>query len=314
MSRPLQDEPFEALERRLTEAASDRGRLTTLLHELSFRDGPRESLLKERAEAAWIQLVIAQATNDHRTSAKAAPGTKTDHDRARTDKKPAHRDMHKDFPGFDPGPMLNEMTTFPTVLNPEEGWRKPNRHLAVLAMSLCGIVALAAAHLSGVFRPTPTGATQISSENPPVREVAQLPYIPMGVSSEDGVGEMKPVGGVVGADGAINGGGVASVSAALGGPGPQPNRPGVLRPVGRINLTTDIANMYSGEGPQIARAAVAAAGLGLHETVRWLNEKSGRHGTVTLIAQNKHRTNCYTARITRNDTKTPQRRTQQLCF
>jgi hypothetical protein len=222
--------------------------------------------------------------------------------------KPAQRDMHKDFPGFDPGPMLSEMTPFQTAGNAEEGWRRPNRHLAVLAASLVGIVALATAHLSGAFKSTPSGATQVYPETAAAREVAQLPYIPMGVSSDGAAGELNPIGGKVGANG------VASVSAALAGPGPEPNRPGVVRPVGRINLTTDLANMYSGEGPQIARAAVAAAGLGLNETVRWRNEKSGRHGTVTLIAQNAQRVNCYTARITRLDTKTPQRRTQQLCF
>ncbi len=200
---------------------------------------------------------------------------------------------NKDFPGFDPGPMLSEMATFRSVLTAEDNWRKPDRHFAVLAASIFGVVALATAHLAGAFQPAQSHAAQGKSETVAARDVAQLPYIPMGVS---GTGEAMPI------------------TTAMAGAGPQPNRPGVVRPVGRIALTTDLSNTYGGEAPQIARAAVAAAGLGLNETVRWRNDTSGRHGTVTLIAQNAQRTSCYTARITRLDTKAPQGRTQQLCF
>lgn len=337
MSRPLQHEPFEALERKLVQATTDRHGLTAILHELSFREGPHVSRLKERAEEAWIQLVIAQSqiplAQTPQAKTPQAPIPQAQSPEAQADEPPARkpardgatrdtadaaladrafypdragtpRDMHKDFPGFDPGPMLSEVTTFRSVLTTEDGWRKPSRHFAVLAVSIIGIVALASAHLAGAFQPAQPRAEQVAPEPPNVREVAQLPYIPMGVSG-GAAGEVTPGSGMSG---------VAPAGAVLAGAGPQPNRPGVLRPVGRINLTTDLANMYDGEGPQIARAAVAAAGLGINETVRWNNEKTGRHGTVTLIAQNSQRTSCYTARITRLDTKTPQKRTQQLCF
>ena len=304
MSRPLQHQPFEGLERRLAQAKTDRSGLTAILHELSFRDGPHVSRLKERAEEAWIQLVIAQVQSDGSPARKQGcdGATRETADAAAAsrafypDGSRAPRDMHKDFPGFDPGPMLSEMTTFRSVLTAEDSWRRPNRHFAVLAISVLGIVALASAHLAGAFQPAQPRSEQVYPETSNAREVAQLPYIPMGVSGNATAGEAVPAG------------------VALAGAGPQPNRPGVVRPVGRIALTTDLANMYAGEGPQIARAAVAAAGLGLNETVRWRNEKTGRHGTVTLIAQNPQRTSCYTARISRLDTKTPQGNTQQLCF
>lgn len=322
MSRPLKDEPIEALERRLGDVRADRSGLTAILHELSFRDGPRETILKDRAEAAWIQLAIALAQptqgqargqshgqSQGQSQGQARPGrdgatretadaaaSRTVHSADDIDNPATPRGMHKDFPGFDPGPMLSEMTTFRSVLTAEDNWRKPHRHFAVLAASVLGVVALVTAHLAGAFQPAQSRAVQAAPEAATAREVSQLPYIPMGVSGNVAAGEAMPTG------------------VALAGAGPQPNRPGVVRPVGRIALTTDLGNIYDGEAPQIARAAVAAAGLGLNETVRWRNEISGRHGTVTLIAQNPQRTSCYTARITRLDTKTPQGRTQQLCF
>ena len=308
MSRPLQDEPFEALERRLAETETDREHLIAILHELSFRDGPQAALLKERAEQAWIQQTIARAKRE--PAIGAAPGgaaaaqrtqsaARTHRDRPTGGRAESPRD---DVPGFDPGPMLSEVTTLRSVRKTEETWRDANRHLAILAISAIGIVALASAHLAGAFQSKTGVAVQVYPEPRTVREVAQLPYIPMGVSG----------GGVSG--GGVPGGGAAGAAAAPGSGGINAAAPVVVPPTTRMNLTADIANMYSGEGPQIARAAVAAAGLGLNETVRWRNDKTGRYGAITLIAQNPQRANCYTARITRLDTKTPQRRTQQLCF
>jgi hypothetical protein len=316
MSRPLKDEALEALERRLSRVEADGAELTAILHELSFRDGPTESRLKERAEETRIQLAIAQAQQRRsgdaatRDTADASAANRTapvSGDLGRDLTSPSlPRDMHKDFPGFDSGPMLAEISTFRNVPSVEDKWRRPTRHLVVLAISIGGILGLVGAQLAGAFGPAQTEAAKSSYSAPAqAREVSPLPYIPM-ESSEHPASD-KSAASTAGRIGDVTGAGSA-------GSRPQPHRPAIARPIDRINLTTDLANLYSGEGPQIARAAVVASGLGLNQTVRWSNEKSGRHGTVTLIAQNPQRASCYTAQITRLDTKTPQRRTQQLCF
>jgi hypothetical protein len=334
MSRPLQDASLDDLKKYLAEARDDENRLRTLLHELSYRVDPAFGLLKERAEQTRLSQVIAHATTVKTSTAKATaahgPDSQAPADAAEPQSTPLANTMappvantaaktrpgrrrpdtgrHDDFPGFNPGPLLDGLNLGRRRVagqinakanrkaDAEDRWHSPQRHMAVLAMSILGLVGLTVAQLNGVFR-VQADERGVSDADSRAIDIPQLRVVPVG-SNPDAIDMSTPANGVS----------PVSATAPLS-PVPSP-RP----PVSKLKLTTEIANMYSGEGPAIARAAIAAAGLGVGETVRWKNDRTGRYGSVTLITQNPHRKNCYTARITRLDTKTPQRRTQQLCF
>jgi hypothetical protein len=294
---------------------------------LSYRSDPIFGMLKERAEQARLAQVIARATIQSATKAAATeapvdtakPQTITMATAAATTAAPhlavaktksgrRRNDTvhHDDFPGFNPGPLLDGLNLGKrgaaartnAKSNAEERWHTPQRHMAVLAVSILGLVGLIVAQLNGVFRvqADQRGASTADMASRAI-EIPQLRVVPAGSTPDE-------------PDLSTQANGVSPVSTTA----PLPPVPLTQLPVRKLNLTTDIANMYSGEGPAIARAAVAAAGLGVGETVRWKNDKTGRYGSVKLIAQNPHRKNCYTARISRLDTKAPQHRTQQLCF
>lgn len=295
MPRPFEEHTFDALESALALAESNPSQLTALLHELSFRRDPASRTLKERAEQARLALVIAQARASRPMNPNGPIPIAT---------SSLGHSSSEDFPGFNAAPILNEMDAAPTApkINDEDRWRAPQPHLAMLALSAIGIAALTAAVLAGAFKPSDADKEIASQTTRPI-DVAAVPYGPPGGVSESVVGPgLAP---------AVNR--VSPASAAM--PGTMPEFKPLDRPaVRKLNLTTEIANMYSGEGPAIARAAVAAAGLGLNETVRWRNDKTGRHGAVTLVGQDRQRANCYTARISRLDTKVAQYRTRELCF
>jgi hypothetical protein len=296
MPRPFEDHTFEALEHILADSETDPSRVTALLHELSFRRDPACQTLKERAEQARLALIIAQAQF-------ARPMHSSGPMKAES---ASRHSSSEDFPGFNATPILAEMDAAPTAPKPsaEDRWRAPQPHLAMLALSAVGIAALTAAVLTGAFKPSDDAKRVTETPSRPI-EVAALPYLPSGDASD------AIIGNAAGLAPAVNG--VSPASAAI--PGTLPELKQLDKPaIRKLNLTTEIANMYSGEGPAIARAAVAAAGLGLNETVRWRNEKTGRHGAVTLVGHDRHRTNCYTARISRLDTKVAQYRTRELCF